>query len=100
MKARGGYIYIVSNKTRSTVYTGVSSNLYARIYQHKYENGSYFTNKYNCIDLIYYQFFSDIETAIRREKKVKKWNRAWKDKLIRDFNPTLRVLFDEVKDMQ
>ncbi len=100
MKANGGYIYIVSNKTRSTVYTGVTSNLYARIYQHKYENGSYFTNKYNCTDLIYYQFFSDIETAIRREKKVKKWNRAWKDKLIRDFNPTLRDLFDEVKDMQ
>ncbi|MEM8894444.1 MAG: GIY-YIG nuclease family protein [Bacteroidota bacterium] len=100
MKAKGGYVYIMSNKTRSTLYIGVTSNLHARVYQHKNEYGSYFTDNYRCKDLVYYQFYLNIETAIAREKKMKKWNRAWKDKLIRDFNPEVRDLYDKISEMQ
>ncbi|MEP0987578.1 GIY-YIG nuclease family protein [Ekhidna sp.] len=98
--AKGGYVYIMSNKSRSVVYVGSTDNLYNRAYQHKNGFGSEFTKKYNCTDLIYYQFYERIEIAREREHKIKKWNRAWKDKLIRDFNPTLKDLFEEVSDLQ
>ena len=78
--AKGGYTYIMSNITRSVLYIGVTANLADRSYQHKYEEGSNFTKKYNCTDLIYYEFFDNIEDAIAREKLLKKWNRAWKIK--------------------
>ncbi|MEQ9423105.1 MAG: GIY-YIG nuclease family protein [Cyclobacteriaceae bacterium] len=99
MSAKGGYVYIVSNKNRTVLYTGVTSNLNARIQEHKAGEGSAFTKKYNCTDLVYYKFFETIEAAIDREKKIKKWNRAWKDKLIKDFNPDLRDLYDRVSEM-
>jgi len=99
MKAKGGYVYIVSNKKRSALYVGVTSELDSRIYQHRNGFGSEFTKKYKCTDLVYYCFFDDIEGAIEREKKIKKWNRAWKDKLIRDFNPGLKDLSDQVDGM-
>ncbi len=93
---KGGYIYIVSNKHRTTLYTGVTSNLQARIFQHKYEGGSKFTTKYNCTDLLYYEVFGDIASAIAREKQLKKWKRAYKENLINDFNPQWRDLYEEV----
>jgi len=99
MNAKGGYVYIVSNRRRNVIYVGVTSDLHSRIYQHKNGIGSEFTKKYKCVDLVYYQFFDRIESAIEREKKIKKWNRAWKDKLIGDFNPDLRDLFSEVSEM-
>ncbi|MEQ9425861.1 MAG: GIY-YIG nuclease family protein [Cyclobacteriaceae bacterium] len=99
MSAKGGYVYIIANKSRTVLYTGVTSNLYARISEHKSGEGSAFTKKYNCTDLIYYKFFETIEAAIEREKKIKKWNRAWKDKLAKGFNPDLRDLYDEVSEM-
>jgi len=100
MNPKGGYIYIVSNKHRTVYYIGVTNNLYARAYQHKTGEGSAFTKKYNCCDLIYYEFFETIDTAIQREKRLKKWNRAWKEQLIRSINPEMRDLFEEVEDMQ
>jgi len=80
MIAKGGYIYIMSNIMRSVLYIGVTANLAERSYQHKFENGSKFTKKYKCTDLIYYESFDSIEEAIIREKALKKWNRAWKIK--------------------
>ncbi|MEP0367558.1 MAG: GIY-YIG nuclease family protein [Cyclobacteriaceae bacterium] len=100
MPAKGGYVYIVSNSTRSVLYTGVTSNLYNRIYEHRTGKGSVFTSRYHCTDLLYFEFFPTIEEAIHREKRIKKWNRAWKDELIRAFNPDLKDLFDEVEEMQ
>ena len=97
---KGGYIYIVSNKSRAVLYIGVTSNLYARSYEHKKGMGSKFTTKYNCTDLIYYEFFPSIDEAIVREKQLKRWKREWKDELIKTFNPTLRDLFNEVTEMQ
>jgi len=59
-----------------------------------------FTKKYNCTDLVYYEVFTDIESAIQREKRIKKYKREWKDNLIKGMNPELKDLFEEVKEMQ
>jgi len=64
---KGGYIYIVSNKNRTTLYIGVTSDLSSRSWEHKNNQGSSFTKKYNCTDLIYYEIFESIETAIERK---------------------------------
>jgi putative endonuclease len=94
MIAKGGYIYILSNKNRTVLYIGVTSDLYNRITQHKSGEGSVFTKKYNCTDLLYYEFFESIVAAIEREKELKKWNRSWKDELIKKTNPELKDLFE------
>tara|TARA_R110001592_G_scaffold271645_3_gene538194 strand:- start:2147 stop:2422 length:276 start_codon:yes stop_codon:yes gene_type:complete len=69
MTGKGGYIYIVSNKTRTVLYIGVTSDLANRVFQHKEGKGSQFTSKYNCKDLLYYEFFDSIDEAILREKR-------------------------------
>ena len=100
MRAKGGYVYIVSNQKRTVLYVGVTSNLHNRIYEHKHEKGSVFTARYKCHDLLYYEFYSTIEEAIHREKRLKKYTRMAKDKLISEFNPELRDLFSEVEEFQ
>ena len=96
---RGGYIYIVSNKARTVFYIGVTSALYARVYEHKSGAGSNFTKKYNCVDLIYYEFYPTIEEAIAGEKQLKKWKRQWKEELVKTLNPRLLDLFKKVENM-
>ena len=100
MGAKGGYVYILSNDSITVLYIGVTSNLYARIYEHRIGQGSTFTKKYNCTDLVYYYFYPTIDEAIIREKQLKKWKRDWKNKLITSFNPMLKDLFSEVSEMQ
>jgi putative endonuclease len=100
MIAKGGYIYIVTNKRRTVLYIGVTSNLHARITEHKLGNGSKFTTKYNCTDLVYFEFFEDIESAIAREKVMKKWKREYKDNVINQTNPEWRDLYPEIEDFQ
>jgi len=67
---KGGYVYIMSNKRRTTFYVGVTSDLKTRIADHKNSNGSQFTTKYKLTDLIYYEEFPDIYQAIDREKQI------------------------------
>ena len=98
--SKGGYVYIVSNKNRTVYYIGVTGNLYTRAYQHKNGEGSTFTKKYNCTDLIYYQYFARIESAIEKEKQMKKWKREWKEREIKGFNPSMIDLFETVSEMQ
>jgi len=95
---KGGYIYIVSNLKRTVIYIGVTSNLSARSHEHKIGEGSNFTKKYQCIDLIYYECFESIEEAITREKALKKWKREWKFRLIKTKNEGLLDLYDEVSN--
>jgi putative endonuclease len=97
MNPKGGYVYIMSNKLRTTLYTGVTSDLVTRVYQHKNGIGSIFTKKYKCHFLIYYEFHETIEAAIEREKQIKKWNRSWKENLIKPFNPQLEDLSDDIE---
>lgn len=98
MRPKGGYVYIVSNSHRTILYVGVTNDLYKRAYQHKNGEGSEFTRKYNCTDLLYFKFYDRIESAILKEKQLKVWKREWKMDLIKTKNPELRDLSDEVVD--
>lgn len=92
----GGWIYITSNKIRSILYIGVTSDIAGRIWEHKnhiYEKS--FTKRYHVTDLVYYEFFDSIEAAIRREKQLKRWRRDRKFNLIYSMNPKLEELYDE-----
>jgi putative endonuclease len=91
-----GFVYILGNSTRTVLYTGVTSDLIARVYQHKHENGSKFTSKYNCHYLLGFEYFESIEDAIIREKQIKKWKKAWKLKWIYSQNQTFKDLYKDL----
>jgi len=86
------YVYIVSNKNRTTLYIGVTSNLTNRVNSHSEGKGSDFTKRYNLTDLLYFEEFDDIREAIAREKQLKNWRREWKFNLIKKVNPDLKDL--------
>src|SRR5258707_1844349 len=86
------YVYILTNQRNFVLYTGVTSNLEQRVFEHKTKFYEGFTAKYNCDKLIYFQEFSDIEEAIHREKQVKRYKRAWKEDLINSMNPSWKDL--------
>lgn len=86
------YIYILSNKSNSTLYIGVTNNLERRIAEHRAGIVPGFTQKYNCTKLVYYEQYSDVNQAIEREKQLKKWSRAKKDSLIDMMNPERKDL--------
>ena len=90
------YIYILANKRNGTLYIGVTSNLVKRAYEHKNNIIDGFTKKYNIHKLVYYEISDDIESAIRREKQLKKWNRKWKMNLIEKNNPEWKDLYFEL----
>ena len=91
------YVYILSNITGTTIYTGVTNDLVRRIYEHKnhLDKGS-FTDKYDVTKLVYYEIASDIRAAIEREKQIKGWNRARKNKLVRSKNPKWEDLYENI----
>ena len=91
-----GYIYILFNKRNGTLYTGVTSNLVQRIYQHKNKVIDGFSKKYNIDKLGYYEAFDDIESAIVREKQIKAGSRLNKIKLIESINPDWKDLYDSI----
>ncbi len=82
-----GYIYIITNKNNTTLYTGVTSNLNKRIYEHKNHLIEGFSKRYNLEKLVYYEIFSDVRDAINREKQIKAGSRNKKEKLINSINP-------------
>ena len=86
------YVYIVTNKYRTTFYIGVTNNLNKRTSQHNDGMGSVFTSKYNLTDLVYYEVFHDINQAISREKQLKNWKKEWKINLIKTINSNLETL--------
>lgn len=83
IRMKNSYIYIMSNKYRTTFYIGVTNNLERRIWEHNNGSGSMFVQKYNLFDLVYYEHFLDIRYAIMREKQLKNWHREWKINLIK-----------------
>ncbi len=87
-----GYVYIVSNYTRTTVYVGVTNNLSRRLYEHRHELISGFSKKYHTRYLVYVEKYERIVDAIKREKQLKGLKRDKKDALIRAVNPTLKDL--------
>jgi len=90
------FTYILTNLNHSTLYIGVTSNLSKRIYEHKNKLTEGFSKEYNTNKLVYFEVFTDIEEAIKREKKLKKWNRDWKEKLINKSNPEWKDLYTEI----
>lgn len=96
MAARYYYVYILSNFRRTVLYTGITSNLVARVWQHKNNLADGFTKKYGVHDLLYFEAFEDPNSAIEREKQIKSWARKKKDQLIMEFNPELKDLYGEI----
>lgn len=95
---RGGAIYFMSNKTNTTIYTGVTSNLLGRVFEHKIKKyPQSFTAKYNCIKLVYFEGFNSIEEAIAREKQIKAGSRKKKNQLVESINPKWEDLFEKLK---
>ncbi|NBC58264.1 MAG: GIY-YIG nuclease family protein [Bacteroidetes bacterium] len=88
------YTYLLTNKNNSVIYTGVTSNLLKRIYQHKTGIFKGFTKRYNCNKLVYYEEFTDINKAIQREKQIKAGSRQKKIDLINKENPEWKDLSD------
>jgi putative endonuclease len=87
-----GFVYIMSNKSRTTFYIGVTSDLENRVFEHKQSVYKGFTSKYKCFDLVYFEHFWGIEQAIEREKQLKNWHRQWKLNLITESNPEMKDL--------
>jgi putative endonuclease len=94
---RGGAVYIMTNKIHSVLYTGVTSDLKKRVYEHKNDfHPDSFTAIYKTYKLVYYEGFHRIEDAIAREKQIKAGSRNTKNKLITSFNPEWRDLYDDI----
>ena len=89
-------VYLLSSGRNGTLYIGVTSNLIKRTWEHKNGITGGFTKKYNVHDLVYYELFDDMQSAITREKQMKKWRRAWKIELIEKSNPAWKDLWSEI----
>ena len=91
------YIYILTNKHKTVLYTGVTSDLIKRIYEHKnhLDKGS-FTARYNVEYLVHYEITTDVNSAIEREKQIKSWKRSKKDELIKKNNPQWVDLYESI----
>ena len=81
------FVYIMASKRNGTLYIGVTSDLIKRVWQHKNKFVSGFTSTYNVYNLVYYEIHPNAESAITREKRMKKWRRVWKIGLIEQSNP-------------
>jgi len=90
------YVYIMDSKRNGTLYTGVTSDLIMRVWQHKQGTGSKFTAKYQINRLVFYEPYKDIDAAIAREKQLKNWKREWKVELIETDNPYWRDLYPDI----
>ncbi len=90
------YVYIASNITRSVLYIGVTGNMRRRIGEHKERKIQGFTSKYFVTTLLYIEEHSDIYTALKREKRLKKYPRKWKENLIAEFNPERKDLYGDL----
>ncbi len=93
------FVYIVTNENKTTLYIGVTNDIQKRLSQHYFDSQNAkksFAGKYNCFYLVYYEGFDAIESAILREKELKKWRREKKDKLISAFNSNWEFLNHEV----
>jgi putative endonuclease len=89
-------VYILASKRNGTLYTGVTSDLAKRIWEHRTEVVDGFTKKYQVHTLVYFEVCEDMMSAITREKQLKKWSRDWKVRLIEKRNPEWRDLYCEI----
>jgi putative endonuclease len=88
-----GFVYLLASRRNGTLYTGVTSDLVRRVGEHRRGEAAGFTQQYGVHRLVYVEAHDDVQDAIRREKQVKRWNRAWKLRLIETENPAWRDLY-------
>lgn len=88
------FAYLLASRRNGTLYCGVTNNLIKRIWEHRNGSASDFTAKYGVTQLVWFEEFGDVTAAIHRETQIKWWKRAWKIKLIEDFNPDWRDLYE------
>jgi putative endonuclease len=91
---RGGWVYMMADRYRGGIYTGVTADIASRAYQHRTQHGSKFVKRYGLNRLVYAEQYERIDEAIAREKAIKKWLRAWKIELIEKANPDWLDLYD------
>ena len=91
-------VYLLASGRNGTLYVGVTSNLARRVWQHREHLGDGFTARYDVTKLVWYEQHDTMESAIIREKRIKKWNRAWKVQLIEAMNPEWRDLWTAILD--
>jgi putative endonuclease len=96
MNTKQFYVYILASRIGGTLYIGVTNNLVRRVYEHREKFVEGFTKKYDVAKLVYFEAHSEIEAAIVREKQMKKWNRAWKVRLIEESNPNWDDLYNQI----
>ncbi len=96
MGRRSYWVYILASRIGGTLYVGITNDLIRRVYQHRLKLTRGFTKRYNVIRLVYFEQFDDPENAIRREKRLKKWTRAWKIQLIEKDNPNSDDLYPKI----
>jgi putative endonuclease len=96
MPTKQPVVYIISNRERATLYVGVTGWLRERVHEHREKLHDGFTKKYGLNRLVWFELHADFPSAIRREKQLKKWNRAWKLELIETSNPTWRDLWPDI----
>ena len=89
-------VYILASKPNGTLYNGVTSDLIQRVWQHKNDFVEGFTERYSVHSLVWYEVHGSMESAITREKALKKWRRAWKIELIEEDNPKWLDLYNEI----
>ncbi len=88
------YVYIMSNKYNSILYVGVTNNLKRRVFEHKEKIVEVFSSKYNCSKLVWYEETENIESAILKEKQIKKWKREYKENIIKNMNQNWIDLYE------
>ncbi len=89
------FVYMVTNKNHTVLYTGFTDDTERRIFEHKEQIYNGFTKKYNVSKLVYFEEFRDMESALSREKQLKKYKRKWKENLINEMNPEWRDLYED-----
>ena len=82
-----GFVYFLASNNNNAIYIGVTNDLKRRIFEHKSKLIEGFTNKYNCVKLVFYEEYASIIAAINREKQLKNWKRCWKNALVNNANP-------------
>ena len=90
------YVYMLASKKNGTLYVGVTNNLIRRVYEHKNNIIKGFTSKYDVKILVWFESTPNIESAIQREKQIKRWHRKWKVELIEKENPNWNDLFESL----
>ena len=88
------FIYILASQRNGTLYTGVTTDLIRRVWQHKTRQTDGFSTRYGIHHLVYFEQHADISAAITREKQIKRWRRAWKVRLIEQRNPNWIDLYE------